>query len=175
MPLASQKQHRFCPGCVGRPAIANASANGRSTRASGHAHGHTIKPATYGVALPNGICPASPHQNPRTDALLKIDVDPKSKTFGEVLASHRGTSDSYPAPQDVDSPTCQTDLQWPVGRFTCAQLDYNFLASPNLFGDGKGRRLLGEIDRVDPSPQLDADPDGRGRGRQRRGRDRRCR
>ena len=62
--------------------------------------------------------PASQRQNERTDALLKIDADPESPTFGQILASQRGTSDSYPAPQDVDSPVCNTELQWPVGRFT---------------------------------------------------------
>ena len=91
--------------------------------------------------------PASPHQNPRTDAILKIDVDPRSATFGQVLGFHRGTSDSYPAPQDVDSPACQTELQWPIGRFTCAQLDYNFLSSPSLYTAGDGRRLLGELQK----------------------------
>jgi polyvinyl alcohol dehydrogenase (cytochrome) len=92
--------------------------------------------------------PASPKQNPRTDALLKIDVDPQSATFGQILASHRGKSDSYPAPGDVDSPACQTELQWPVGRFTCAQLDYNFLASPNLFTHSDGRQLFGGLQKA---------------------------
>src|SRR4051812_40806946 len=91
--------------------------------------------------------PASPHQNPRTDALLKIDADPASATFGQVLASTRGTSDSYPAPQDVDSPVCQDTLQWPAGRFTCAQLDYNFLASPTLYTDRRGRRLVSALQK----------------------------
>src|SRR3954465_13112513 len=91
--------------------------------------------------------PASPHQNPRTDALLKIDADPASATFGQVLGLHRGTSDSYPAPQDVDSPVCQDTLQWPIGRFTCAQLDYNLLSSPSLYTASDGRRLLGELQK----------------------------
>ena len=42
--------------------------------------------------------PASQRQNERTNALLKIDADPESPTFGQILASQRGTSDSYPAP-----------------------------------------------------------------------------
>ena len=91
--------------------------------------------------------PASPHQNPRTDAILKIDADPRSATFGQVLGFHRGTSDSYPAPQDVDSPACQTGLQWPIGRFTCAQLDYNVLSSPSLYTASDGRRFLGELQK----------------------------
>src|SRR3954447_20574204 len=128
--------------------------------------GHTIPPEDYAkgdrggslidtpaIALERKLVfagtgnPASPHQNPRTDALLKIDVNRKSATFGQVLGFHRGTSDSYPAPQDVDSPVCQTELQWPIGRFTCAQLDYNFLSSPNLYTASDGRRFLGELQK----------------------------
>ena len=42
--------------------------------------------------------PVSQKQHPRTNSLLKIDADPASPTFGKILASHRGTSDSYPSP-----------------------------------------------------------------------------
>jgi outer membrane protein assembly factor BamB/plastocyanin len=91
--------------------------------------------------------PASQKQHPRTNSLLKIDADPASPSFGQILASHRGTSDSYPAPQDVDTPTCQTELQWPLGRYSCAQLDYNFLSSPNLFTNSDGRQLLGGLQK----------------------------
>jgi len=91
--------------------------------------------------------PASEKQHPITNSLLKIDADPKSKTFGKILASHRGTSDSYPFPQDVDTPTCQSDLQWPVGRFSCAQFDFNFLASPNLWVNSEGRQMFGGLQK----------------------------
>ena len=91
--------------------------------------------------------PASEKQHPITNSLLKIDADPKSKTFGRILASHRGTSDSYPVPQDVDSPTCQSDLQWPAGRFSCAQFDFNFLASPNLWINSEGRQMFGGLQK----------------------------
>ena len=91
--------------------------------------------------------PASEKQHPRTNSLLKIDADPASPTFGKILASHRGTSDSYPAPQDIDSPTCQSDIQWPVGRFSCAQFDFNFLASPNLWTSSDGRKMFGGLQK----------------------------
>jgi outer membrane protein assembly factor BamB len=91
--------------------------------------------------------PASTKQHPRTNALLKIDADPASPTFGEILASHRGTSDSYPVPQDVDSPVCQTDVQWPVGRYSCAQFDYNFLSSPAIWTNSAGRQLFGGVQK----------------------------
>ena len=92
--------------------------------------------------------PASPHANARTDALLKVDVDPASPTFGQILASAPGKRDSYPAPQDIDSPVCQTGVQWPVGRFTCAQFDYNFLASPNLWTASDGRQFFGGLQKA---------------------------
>ena len=91
--------------------------------------------------------PASEKQHPITNSLLKIDADPDSKTFGKILASHRGTSDSYPFPQDVDTPTCQSDLQWPAGRFSCAQFDFNFLASPNLWTNSEGRQMFGGLQK----------------------------
>ena len=91
--------------------------------------------------------PASEKQHPITNSLLKIDANPRSKKFGQILASHRGTSDSYPAPDDVDSPTCQSDLQWPVGRFSCAQFDFNFLASPNLWTNSEGRQMFGGLQK----------------------------
>lgn len=91
--------------------------------------------------------PASQKHHPITNSLLKIDVDPKSPTFGKILASQRGTSDSYPSPQDIDSPVCQSELQWPIGRFTCAQFDYNFLASPNLWTNSSGRQMFGGLQK----------------------------
>ena len=71
---------------------------------------HTIPPADYAAGDRGGSLvdtpavdaarkvvyagtgnPASPRQNRRTDALLKIDADPSHATFGQVLAFHRGT------------------------------------------------------------------------------------
>jgi outer membrane protein assembly factor BamB len=100
--------------------------------------------------------PASPKQHPLTNSQLKIDVDRESPTFGKVLGSHRGTSDSYPFPQDVDSPVCQTELQWPAGRFSCFQFDYNFLASPNLWQHSDGRRLFGQMQKSGVFSTVDA-------------------
>ena len=50
-------------------------------------------------------------------------------------------------PQDIDSPTCQSDLQWPAGRFSCAQFDFNFLASPNLWTNSEGRQMFGGLQK----------------------------
>ena len=78
---------------------------------------------------------------------LALDIRKGSATFGKIVASHRGTSDSYPAPQDVDSPACQSDVQWPIGRFSCAQFDFNFLASPNLWSSADGRQMFGGLQK----------------------------
>ena len=91
--------------------------------------------------------PASEKQHEITNSLLKINANPKSKKFGQIVAHLRGTSDSYPAPQDVDSPTCQSDVQWPIGRFSCAQFDFNFLASPNLWTNSEGRQMFGGLQK----------------------------
>jgi outer membrane protein assembly factor BamB len=130
------------------------------------AKGHTIPPADYASGDRGGSIvdtpaidaergfvyagtgnPSSPNQNPRTNALLKIDARPDSPTFGEVLASQRGTSDSYPSPEDIDTPICQNELQWPVGRITCAQFDFNFLSSPNIYTDSSGRDVMVEMQK----------------------------
>lgn len=91
--------------------------------------------------------PASERQNERTNSLLKVDLDPTHATFGQVLDQVRGTSDSYPLPGDTASPVCNTNLQWPIGRYSCFEFDYNFLASPNLWTDGSGRVLMGELQK----------------------------
>ncbi|HYH58905.1 MAG TPA: PQQ-binding-like beta-propeller repeat protein [Thermoleophilaceae bacterium] len=91
--------------------------------------------------------PASQKQHPISNSLIKIDADPDSKTFGKILASARGTSDSYPFPDDIESPVCQSEEQWPIGRFSCAQFDFNFLASPNLWTNSEGRQMFGGLQK----------------------------
>jgi len=91
--------------------------------------------------------PANGHQNQITDSFLKIDGDPASPTFGRILASRRGDSESYPVPQDVDSPTCSHDLQWPVGPLSCVHTDMDFLASPNLWTAANGHLMAGALQK----------------------------
>lgn len=91
--------------------------------------------------------PANGHQNPITDAFLKIDGDPESATFGQILASRRGDSESYPVPQDVDSPTCKHDIQWPIGPLSCVHTDMDFLASPNIWTAANGHLMAGALQK----------------------------
>ena len=92
--------------------------------------------------------PASQKQHPRTNSLLKIDADPgvadvRQDPRRRTAAPRTATR----LPQDVDSPICQTELQWPVGRFSCAQFDFNFLASPNLWTNSDGRQMFGGLQK----------------------------
>jgi outer membrane protein assembly factor BamB/plastocyanin len=91
--------------------------------------------------------PANGHQNPITNSFLKIDGDPASPNFGKILASRRGDSESYPVPQDVDSPTCTHDLQWPAGPLSCVHTDMDFLASPNLWTASNGHLMAGALQK----------------------------
>ena len=38
-------------------------------------------------------------------------------------------------------------MQWPVGRFSCAQFDFNFLSSPNLWTNSEGRQMFGGLQK----------------------------
>ena len=93
--------------------------------------------------------PASVHQNPITDSEIKIDLNPVSPTFGQIIGSARGTSDSYPAPSDTNLPTCPTTRyqQWPAGPFSCDQLDMDFLASGVLYNNSSGQQNYAELQK----------------------------
>jgi len=93
--------------------------------------------------------PASVHQNPVTDALVKIDLNPSNATFGQIIGSARGTSDSYPSPKDINLPTCPRtrNLQWPVGPFGCGSLDFDFFSTGDLYTASNGRQMFAEIQK----------------------------
>jgi outer membrane protein assembly factor BamB len=93
--------------------------------------------------------PASANRTPLGDAILKVDVNPIDSTFGQILGSVPGDSESYPAPTDVTPPTCSqtNNLQWPVKAFSCGQFDMDFLASGDLYTNSSGRQVFGEMQK----------------------------
>jgi outer membrane protein assembly factor BamB/plastocyanin len=101
------------------------------------------------VALAGTGNPASVHQNPTTDSEIKIDLNPVSATFGQIIGSARGTSDSYPAPSDQNLPTCPSTRyqQWPVGPISCMSMDYNFLSSGDLYTASNGQEMWAELQK----------------------------
>jgi outer membrane protein assembly factor BamB len=96
------------------------------------------------VGAGNPFKPQAEH--PHTDAVLRFDVDPRSKSFGEITGAYKGTVDEYfPGYSDApcyDIPGNPTPY-YPQGLGSCGDVDLDFGASPNLFRDAKGRKLVG--------------------------------
>ncbi|MHB8512688.1 MAG: outer membrane protein assembly factor BamB family protein [Actinomycetota bacterium] len=100
--------------------------------ASGYAYEGTGNP--YGV------------ENPHTDAIIKIDVDPTRSTFGQIVASYSGTPDTYVpiGPR----PGCSTLTQTGAPNIaTCEFDDLDFGASPQLFTDSSGKQVVGDLQK----------------------------
>jgi outer membrane protein assembly factor BamB len=96
------------------------------------------------VGAGNPFKPQAEH--PHTDAILRFDVDRSSKTFGEITGAYKGTIDEYiPAFSQLpcyDIPG-NPPPYYPQGIGQCGDVDMDFGASPNLFSDSKGRKLVG--------------------------------
>lgn len=95
------------------------------------------------VGTANPYVPSAAH--PRAGAVLKIDVNRKHKRFGKILAFGEGTPEEYleafSAMPCIDFPG--NVPPYPTGLGSCFDLDLDFGASPNLFRDSSGRRLVG--------------------------------
>lgn len=94
--------------------------------------------------------PASKQQEARyANSLLKIDANKTSPTFAKITAAYKGNYDQYYPGLDRQ-PACDqvpTTLVWSP---TCAQLDLDFGASPNLFTiqvNGKPVKVVGDLQK----------------------------
>lgn len=100
------------------------------------------KSAYAGTANPFRPQAESPHAN----AVLKFDVDRASATFGKILGAYKGTVDEYiPGASElpcIDIPG-NPPPYYPQGIGACGDIDLDFGASPNLFTDTSGRKLVG--------------------------------
>jgi polyvinyl alcohol dehydrogenase (cytochrome) len=79
------------------------------------------------------------------DAIIKVDLDRHSRTFGDIIGTFDGTPETYTtvfkgAPC-VDIPGNPAPY-YPTGAGSCADMDMDFGASPNLMRLGK-RLLVG--------------------------------
>jgi outer membrane protein assembly factor BamB len=99
-------------------------------------------------------CGGNPHSEGKearyANSLLKIDGDPRSKTFGDIVDHYKGRPDQYVAGADrqavCDNFADETTVAvWSVG---CLMLDLDFGASPNLFRDQSGRLVLGDLQKA---------------------------
>lgn len=87
--------------------------------------------------------PYSGREHPRTNAIIKIDVDRSRPTFGEIVDSYKGIADLYFS-NFTTKPACeQTNAFVP-----CEPLDIDFGGSPNLWTDARGRTLVGDLQKA---------------------------
>jgi outer membrane protein assembly factor BamB/plastocyanin len=96
------------------------------------------------VGAGNPFKPQAEHAN--TDAVLKFDLNRKSAKFGEVIGAYKGTIDEY-VPAFSQFPCYDIPGNpppyYPQGLGSCGDVDLDFGASPNLFRDKTGRKLVG--------------------------------
>ena len=110
--------------------------------------------------------PFNPRQEPQnSNAIIKVDIDASRATFGQIVGSYHGNVDEYfPNP---DSTPCadfpgNPPPWYPQGLGQCADLDLDFGASPNIFFDSNGRKLVGAGQKsgvyhaVDPTNMVSA-------------------
>jgi len=100
------------------------------------------KVAYAGTANP--FKPQDEHNH--TNSVVRIDLDRRSKTFGEITGSYKGLVDEYlpgfSAMPCYDIPGNPAPY-YPQGVGSCGDIDLDFGASPNLFRDAGGRKLVG--------------------------------
>jgi polyvinyl alcohol dehydrogenase (cytochrome) len=92
-----------------------------------------------------------------TNAVIKVDFDRTRSTFGEVVGSYKGNPDSDPAL--VNTPQCQLLGDVPLAAYSlfCGQYDVDMAASPQLFTNSAGRRLVGILQKSGIYHVADAD------------------
>jgi len=82
-----------------------------------------------------------------TNSILKFDVNRRSRRFGQIIGSYKGNVDTY-FPQESKLPCVpipgNPPPYYPQGLGSCAQIDMDFGAAPNLFRDAHGRLLVGD-------------------------------
>jgi outer membrane protein assembly factor BamB len=91
-----------------------------------------------------------------SNSIIKLDIDRRRTTFGQVVASYKGDPDVLTQLQ-YDSPSCR--LLAPVltvGPVPCAQTDSDFGAGPTLFTH-QGKRYLVEPQKSGVLHVLDPD------------------
>ncbi|MDQ3933469.1 MAG: PQQ-binding-like beta-propeller repeat protein [Actinomycetota bacterium] len=92
----------------------------------------------------NPFKPQAEHKH--ANAVLKYDVDRKSKTFGEIVGSYKGTVDEY-VPGFSELPCFDIPNNYPPyypqGVGSCGDIDLDFGAAANLFRGPDGRKLVG--------------------------------
>lgn len=92
-----------------------------------------------GFAYEGAGNPFSAREHPRSNAILKIDVDPSRPTFGEVVDSYKATGEQYLPPLGTYKPACDASGH-NVGA--CEAPDLDMAMAANIF-EGDGQKLVG--------------------------------
>jgi outer membrane protein assembly factor BamB len=102
--------------------------------------------------------PDSGHvEHERTNAIIKIDLDRERETFGEIVDSYKGTPDGYVERPHL--PTCieNTSVDVFVRGITCAQMDLDMGASPQLTEGPDGRMRVSNLQKSGVYHMADAE------------------
>jgi outer membrane protein assembly factor BamB len=105
--------------------------------------------AYWGAGNPN----SKEKQYKTTDAILKIDVNPSRRTFGQIVASYEGNVDQYTQTLEElsHSPACEASategVPYPLDDPVCGQLDLDFGAAANLFTTAAGEKVVGDLQK----------------------------
>ncbi|MFN2582655.1 MAG: PQQ-binding-like beta-propeller repeat protein, partial [Candidatus Dormibacteria bacterium] len=107
-------------------------------------------PATGFAYVGAGNPYSKTQEDQNTNAILKIDLRPKSPTFGAIVAAYKGNVDQYTQAlqQLSQTPACAASQSAPspLDDPVCGQLDLDFGASPNLFVDA-GHLVVGDLQK----------------------------
>jgi polyvinyl alcohol dehydrogenase (cytochrome) len=85
------------------------------------------------------------------NAMIKIDVNPKRRTFGQVVAHHKGVQDNVVGSAAYDNPVCQqTGDAGSIGfggSLSCLQQDVDFGNSPTLWRTKAGELMVSQLQK----------------------------
>lgn len=84
-----------------------------------------------------------------TNAIIKIDLDRTRPTFGSIVDAYKGLTDQYVAGLDRQ-PACEMfgETTYLAYSITCAQVDLDFGASPNMWTDAEGHVIVGDLQKA---------------------------
>ncbi|MHB8512676.1 MAG: outer membrane protein assembly factor BamB family protein [Actinomycetota bacterium] len=97
-------------------------------------------------------------ESPRSNAILKIDLNLSRSTFGTVVASYKGDIEEQVQQVAGAIPCDQIDQAGgSAAGLSCAHLDLDFGATPNIVRDATGRKLIVEGQKSGVVHFVDAD------------------
>jgi outer membrane protein assembly factor BamB len=109
-------------------------------------------PASKHVFVGGGNPATKTLEHRYSNALLKIDADPDSATFADIVDAYKGTVDQYYPGLDRQ-PVCeefgedQPNIPQYPWSLACVQFDVDFGASPSLWHDANGQLLMGDLQK----------------------------